>query len=70
VVLTMKMPARLSSRIVSLKGLDSEQIDRFSQRAARMSAVAEAAVYEIDEVAYLKVTREFQERDLKELLGT
>ncbi|MCG6889326.1 MAG: MFS transporter [Gammaproteobacteria bacterium] len=69
VALTMKAPAYLKSRIVSLKALEQTEIDRFVDRAMAVSGVKEVSVYEADRVAYLKVDKSFDEAALQALVS-
>ena len=69
VALTMKAPAYLKSRIVSLKALEQTEIDRFVDRAMAVSGVKEVSVYEADRVAYLKVDKSFDEAALQALVA-
>ena len=67
--LTMKAPAYLKSRIVSLKALEQTEIDRFVDRAMAVSGVKEVSVYEADRVAYLKVDKSFDDAALQALVA-
>jgi MFS family permease len=69
VAVTMKAPAYLNSKIVSLKDLRQEDIALFVERATAIAGVKEVSVYEIDRVAYLKVDRSFNDGDLQILLA-
>ena len=69
VALTMKAPRYLKSRIVSLKDLAQDDIERFVERASAIDGVREVAVYEIDRVAYLKVDKNFNDSELRALLA-
>jgi len=66
--LTMKPPAYLKSRIVSLKTLDAADVDDFVERVQAIEGVREVAVYEAEHVAYLKVDNSFDERRLQGLI--
>jgi MFS family permease len=66
--LTMKAPAYLKSRIVSLKALEQTEIDKFVDRAMAIAGVKEVSVYEADRVAYLKVEKSFDEAGLQALV--
>jgi predicted MFS family arabinose efflux permease len=67
--LTMKAPAYLKSRIVSLKALEPAEIESFMERALSISGVKEVSVYEADRVAYLKVDKSFDEAGLQALVS-
>ena len=54
IALTMKAPEYLSSRIVSLEGLEQEVLEKFVERVADLNGVKEVSIYEIDRVAYHK----------------
>ena len=69
VAVTMKAPAYLKSKIVSLKDLEQDDIALFVERATAIAGVREVSVYEIDRVAYLKVDRSFNDGDLQILLA-
>jgi len=69
VAMTMKAPAYLKSKIVSLKNLEQDDIAYFVERASAITGVKEVSVYEIDRVAYLKVDRSFNDGDLQILLS-
>ena len=66
--LTMKAPAYLKSRIVSLQELEQPEIDKFVDRAMAIAGVKEVSVYEADRVAYLKVEKSFDEAGLQALV--
>ena len=66
--LTMKAPAYLKSRIVSLQALEQTEIDNFMERAMGISGVKEVSVYEADRVAYLKVDKSYDEAGLQALV--
>jgi MFS family permease len=68
--MTMKMPQQLASKIVSLKGLTSAEIQQFAQKASDLDAVAETSIYEEDEVAYIKVKKGFDDVELSKLLDS
>jgi MFS family permease len=67
--LTMKAPAYLKSRIVSLQALEPAEIESFMERAMSISGVKEVSVYEADRVAYLKVDKSFDEAGLQALVS-
>jgi MFS family permease len=67
--LTMKAPAYLKSRIVSLQALEQAEIEKFIERAMSISGVREVSVYEADRVAYLKVDKVFDEAGLQALVS-
>ena len=67
--LTMKAPAYLKSRIVSLQALEPAEIESFMERAMSISGVKEVSVYEADRVAYLKVDKSFDEAGLQTLVS-
>jgi MFS family permease len=67
--LTMKAPAYLKSRIVSLQALEQGEIESFMERAMSISGVKEVSVYEADRVAYLKVDKSFDEASLQTLVS-
>ena len=67
--LTMKTPRYLKSKIVSLKGLEQDDVDHFLGRATAIAGVREISVYESDKVAYLKVDRGFNDAELQDLLS-
>jgi len=66
--LTMKPPAYLKSRIVSLQALDAADVGDFVERAQAIQGVREIAVYEAERVAYLKVDKSFDEHQLQALI--
>ena len=66
--LTMRPPAYLKSRIVSLKTLAAADIEDFVERAQAIEGVREVAVYQADRVAYLKVDKSFDEQQLHALI--
>jgi MFS family permease len=66
--LTMKVPAFLKSRVVSLKTLTDVDVEHFVERAREIAGVREVSVYQIDRVAYLKVDNSFDERQLQALI--
>ncbi len=68
VALSMKTPKYLKSKIVSLKELEAEQLNRFVERVSSIEGVHEVSVYEIDRVAYLKVDKGFDETQLQALI--
>ena len=67
--LTMKTPRYLASRIVSLRDLDSQQLQRFVEQAGSIEGVHEISVYETDRVAYLKVEKGFDDSRLQALVS-
>ena len=69
VALTMKTPKYLQSKIVSLKELGPDELSQFVERVSRIEGVHEVSVYEIDRVAYLKVDKGFDDRELLALLA-
>ncbi len=69
VALTMKTPKYLQSKIVSLKDLGQDQIDRFVDSASKITGVHEVSVYAIDRVAYLKVDKSFDDEALQALIA-
>ena len=69
VALTMKPPAYLASRIVSLQDLDPTELQRFVDGAGALDGVREISIYEADRVAYLKVEKHFDDRELQALIG-
>ena len=69
VALTMKTPKYLASKIVSLKDLDSQELERFVERASNIEGVHEISVYETDRVAYLKVEKGFDDTELRALVS-
>ena len=68
VALTMKTPEYLQSKIVSLKTLGANELNRFAERASSIEGVREVSVYEIDRVAYLKVDKGFDDSELKAII--
>ena len=68
--LTMKAPKYLKSKIVSLEDLSPQEVERFVERATASEGVREVSVYEVDRVAYLKVDKTFDEKDLQALLAS
>ncbi len=69
VALTMKAPRQLASRIVSLESLDARELENFIERARDIDGVCEISVYENDRVAYLKVEKNFDQRELDALFS-
>lgn len=69
VAATMKTTKSLESRVVSLKQLEAEELKRFVQHLAQIDGVHEVSVYEEDKVAYLKVDKGFDERELQALFS-
>lgn len=67
--LTMKEPDYLASRIVSLKDLDTDALERFVASAGKIQGVREISIYEADRVAYLKVEKNFDDRALQALVN-
>ena len=67
--LTMKSPQYLKSRIVSLRDLADDDVEQFVERATALSGVREVSVYQIDRVAYLKVDKSFDDKQLQSLLA-
>ena len=68
--LTMKAPKYLKSKIISLEDLSPQEVERFVERASATEGVREVSVYEVDRVAYLKVDKTFDEKDLQALLAS
>jgi predicted MFS family arabinose efflux permease len=68
-VLTMKVPAFLKSRVVSLNTLSAADVEHFVERASELAGVREVSVYQADRVAYLKVDKSFDDNDLQALLA-
>ena len=66
--LTMKAPAYLKSRIVSLQELEQTEVDSFMESAMAIAGVKEVSVYEAERVAYLKVEKSFDEAGLQALV--
>ncbi|MFZ9039376.1 MAG: MFS transporter [Gammaproteobacteria bacterium] len=69
VALTMKAPRYLASKIVSLKDLNSQELERFVEQASNIEGVHEISVYETDRVAYLKVEKGFDDSELRALVS-
>ncbi len=69
VALTMKAPRYLASKIVSLKDLNSQELERFVEQARNIEGVHEISVYETDRVAYLKVEKGFDDSELRALVS-
>jgi MFS family permease len=67
--LTMKSPQYLKSRIVSLRDLAEDDVEQFVERATALTGVREVSVYQIDRVAYLKVDKSFDDKQLQSLLA-
>ncbi|HKJ50155.1 MAG TPA: MFS transporter [Gammaproteobacteria bacterium] len=67
--LTMKEPSYLASRIVSLKDLDADELERFMASAGEIEGVREISIYEADRVAYLKVEKNFDDEALQALVS-
>jgi MFS family permease len=68
--LTMKAPKYLKSKIISLEDLSPQEVERFVERATATEGVREVSVYEVDRIAYLKVDKSFDEKDLQALLAS
>jgi MFS family permease len=66
--LSMKVPEFLKSRVVSLKTLAAADVEQFVERARELAGVREVSVYQVDRVAYIKVDKSFDERDLESLI--
>ena len=66
----MKAPDYLASRIVSLKNLDAAGLERFIADAHKLDGVREISIYEADRVAYLKVEKNFDDRNLETLVSS
>ena len=66
---SMQSSTPLASRVVSLQGLEAEQVKAFLVQAAEIDGVHEVSVYAADEVAYLKVERGFDQSGLDALLS-
>ena len=69
VALSMKTPKYLKSRIVSLRNLGANDVEHFVERASALAGVREVSVYEADRVAYLKVDKTFDDKQLQALLA-
>jgi MFS family permease len=69
IALTMKAPRNLASKIVSLRDLDAQGLERFVERASNIEGVHEVSVYESDRVAYLKVEKDFDDSELQALVS-
>jgi MFS family permease len=69
VALSMKTPQYLKSRIVSLRNLEAGDVEHFVERASALDGVREVSVYEVDRVAYLKVDKSFDDKQLQALLA-
>jgi MFS family permease len=69
VALTMKTPRYLASKIVSLRDLNSQELERFVEQARNIEGVHEISVYETDRVAYLKVEKGFDDSELRALVS-
>ena len=69
VALSMKTPQYLKSRIVSLRNLGASDVEHFVERASALAGVREVSVYEVDRVAYLKVDKTFDDKQLQALLA-
>jgi len=55
--LFMQNPKPVSSKIISLKGMDESAMRLFWQQAERLPGVEEINVYFEDQVAYLKIEK-------------
>ena len=64
----MKTPQLVASRVVSLKDMEEDAVDRFVKQASLIRGMREVSVYAEDRVAYLKVEKQFDEQALKTLL--
>ena len=69
IALTMKAPRNLASKIVSLRDLDAQGLERFVEQASNIEGVHEVSVYETDRVAYLKVEKDFDDSELQALVS-
>lgn len=69
VSLTMKPFKLLRSRIISLDGIDDQNLQQFYQQAGSIEGVEEISIYPDDRVAYLKISKNFNELQLEKLLG-
>jgi MFS family permease len=69
IALTMKAPRNLASKIVSLRDLDAQGLERFVEQASNIEGVHEVSVYESDRVAYLKVEKGFDDSELQALVS-
>jgi MFS family permease len=69
IALTMKAPRNLASKIVSLRDLDAQGLERFLEQASNIEGVHEVSVYETDRVAYLKVEKDFDDSELQALVS-
>jgi MFS family permease len=69
VALTMKAPRYLASKIVSLRDLDTRQLERFVEQVSSLAGVHEVSIYEADRVAYLKVEKGFDDSELRALVS-
>jgi predicted MFS family arabinose efflux permease len=69
VALTMKPPRYLASKIVSLRDLDAQGLERFVEQARNIEGVHEVSIYETDRVAYLKVEKGFDDSELQALVS-
>ena len=65
----MKQPKLLASKIVSLKNMGDESVKHFVKQASLIKGVHEISVYAEDQVAYLKVEKQFDEQPLNALLA-
>ncbi len=69
VALFMKNPKALTSRIVSLQGMDDSALQSFRQKVEILPGVQEVSVYLDDRMAYLKIDKKlFADEDLDRLL--
>lgn len=70
VAIFMRKPKAVSSRIVSLAGLDDAAIQHFRLKAEQLPGVQELTVYPEDRVAYMKIDRKlFDDVALDSLLA-
>ncbi len=69
VALSMKTPRFLASKIVSLRDLDAQGLERFVEQARNIQGVHEVSIYETDRVAYLKVEKNFDDNELQALVS-
>ena len=65
----MNQPKLLASKIVSLKNMGDESVKQFVKQASLIKGIHEISVYAEDEVAYLKVEKQFDEQSLNVLLA-
>ena len=69
VAFSMKAPRYLKSKVVSLRNLGDSDLQHFVERARALDGVCEVSVYEVDRVAYLKVEKSFDDKQLEALLA-